>query len=180
MTSVFVSGTWRESKAQPYARQATQLGTALANHGFDLVCGPGTGITRPLIDGYRSVSQRGKIRFFLPRADLMAAVGEVVGEGADEIIQTEFDYPVRNVWQVGKCDGLFVLTGGDGTLEEALPALIDYNIPVSVVRGSGPAADALAALEPIFPEWTGLLTFGSDVAELVDNFIERVSRTDQR
>ena len=106
----------------------------------------------------------------------MDAVGEVVAEGADSIIQTDFDYAVRNTWQVGQCHGLFILTGGDGALEEALPALIDYALPVAVVENSGPAAVALKLLLEVFPEWADNLIFGSNAQEIVHEFLQRVHR----
>lgn len=171
---VFVSGTWREAKAAPYIHQAERLGDRLAREGFDLACGPGTGISRHVIDGYRAVTNRGTVRYYLPRADLMQAVGEEVADGADEIVQTDFDYAVRNTWQMINCHGLVVLTGGDGALEEILPALIDYLLPVGVVRGTGPAAAAIDALVPIFPEWDELILRGDDVAEFLDEFCRAV------
>lgn len=175
MGQIFVSGTWRESKALPYKGEAENLGRQLARSGHDLACGPGTGIARHVIDGYRSVTRRGLVRFYLPREELMLAVEETVAEGSDEIVQTEFDYPVRNVWQVSQCDGLFILTGGDGALEEALPALIDYDIPVAVVQGAGPAARALERLVDIFPEWRSRLAFGDTVDALIEPFLSQVA-----
>ena len=174
MGEVFVSGTWRESKALPYLEQALQLGRRIGESGHDLACGPGTGIARHVIDGYRAVPDRGRVRYYLPKLEYMQAVNEVMAEGADDVVQTEFDYAVRNVWQVSKCDGLFILTGGDGALEEALPALVDYGVPVAVVQGSGPAAEALGRLVDVFPDWTPRLKFGPDVSALIDDFLLRV------
>src|ERR1035441_3887325 len=105
---VFVSGTWKPEKAALYANQAIDLGELIAQAGFDLACGPGTGIARFVIEGYRSVETRGRITYYLPRREDMTAVGEAVEPGADEIVQTEFDYPLRNVFQVKQCAGLFV------------------------------------------------------------------------
>ena len=157
---IFVSGTWREAKAEPYRTQATILGRMVAQEGFDLSCGPGTGIARHVIDGYRAEAARGVVRYYLPSRELMSAVGEDVHDGADEIVQTEFDYPMRNVWQVKQCVGLFVITGGDGTLEEVLPALIDYRIPVAMLEGSGSAATAVHLLCDIYRSGVSLLLFG--------------------
>lgn len=104
----------------------------------------------------------------------MRAVGELVGEGADEIEQTPYDYPMRNVYQVSKSGGVFLLTGGDGALEEALPALIDYGLPVGIVDGTGEAATALRMLLQVFPEWEELLMFSPNVDTLVEEYCERV------
>lgn len=171
---IFVSGTWRRDKAAQYAEDASLLGRLIASNGFDLACGPGTGIARHVIDGYRAIEGRGVVRYYLPRAEYMEAVGEAVEPGYDELIQTDYDYPMRNVWQVSQSHGLFVLTGGDGTLEEILPALIDYRIPVALVRGSGSAAGALERLLDLYPEWRELTTFGGDVSELADRFFASV------
>jgi len=172
---IFVSGTWRPEKAAPYTNQALSLGRAIASRGFDLACGPGTGIARHVIDGYREESARGRVRYYLPREQEMVSVGEEVADGADEILQTEYDYPMRNVWQVSQSDGVFVLTGGDGTLEEIIPALIDYHLPVALVEGSGTAATAMRRLLEIYPEWSESMLFGADVASIVDDFLDRAA-----
>jgi predicted Rossmann-fold nucleotide-binding protein len=174
VAQVFVSGTWRDSKAKPYADQALNLGRRLAERGLDLACGPGTGISRYVIDGYRSVSPRGRIKFYLPSEVHMSAVGEEVQDGSDLIEQTSYDYPMRNVYQIKKSDGVFILTGGDGTLEEALPALIDYSLPVAVIEGSGEAAKALRLLVEVFPEWREHLAFARDVNSVIENYCDQV------
>lgn len=173
MKRIFVSGTWRAERAEPYREDALQLGAEIAHRGFDLGCGPGTGIARHVIDGYRSVQPRGSVHYVLPRRDLMEEVGEVPEPGYDELEQTGLDYPMRNVWQISKCQGLIVLTGGDGALEEILPALIDYRIPVGIVNNSGPAAMSVARLTEIFPEWEDLLVFGDTAMGLVDEVLTR-------
>ena len=151
------------------------LGRRLAEAGFDLAAGPGTGIARHVIDSFRSVAERGRVRYYLPRPEYMEAAGEAMEPGADEVIETNFDYPMRNVFQVRESQGLFVLTGGDGTLEEVLPALIDYRIPVAIVEGAGSAATALSLLVEVWPDWNELLMLGPSVDALIDEFIERVA-----
>lgn len=174
---IFVSGTWKESKALDYRDQALTLGKGLADAGYDLACGPGTGIARHVIDGYKSRSRRGVVRYYLPLESEMAKVGETVEPGADEIEQTNFDYVMRNVYQVKQSDGLFVLTGGDGTLEEILPAIIDYGLAVGIVEAAGTAAKAMKGLVAIFPEWKSHVIFGVDVDETLPKFLDLVAHT---
>lgn len=171
---IFVSGTWKREKAGPYADQAALLGGAIAAAGFDLACGPGTGIARHVIDGFRGTPGHGTVRYYLPSAEAMALAGETVEPGADVVEQTELDYPMRNVLQVKRSDGLFVLTGGDGTLEEILPAVIDYRIPVAALAGAGTAVAALEALIEIFPAWRSLVRIESEIQPLIDDFFGRV------
>jgi predicted Rossmann-fold nucleotide-binding protein len=164
---VFVSGTWSAEKAAPYASDARRLGVLIAESGYDLATGPGTGIAGLVIDGFRSVKTSGRVRFYLPAREAMERVGEAIERTADETVETTFDYPMRNVFQVSESAGLFVITGGDGTLEEILPALIDYNLPVAVVADSGNAARAVSLLaNALFPEWKKLLNISDDVTSL--------------
>ncbi|MGH3928979.1 MAG: hypothetical protein ACRDTF_03265 [Pseudonocardiaceae bacterium] len=174
---IFVSGTWKTSKAVEYREQGWSLGQFLARAGVDLACGPGTGIARHVIDGFRSEPERGRVRYYLPLRAEMEKVGETVEDGADEIVETNFDYPMRNVWQVKQSHGVFVLTGGDGTLEEVLPAVIDYGLPVAVVDGAGTAAVALRGLVKVYPGWESLLRIGPDVQSIVQPFIDQVRAT---
>lgn len=166
---VFVAGTWRKKKASDFANVATSLGQQLAERGYDLACGPGTGISEFVIQGYRSVDSRGEVIFFLPDRREMEKVGEEVGFGADRIVETDLDYPMRNIYQIRASDALFIVTGGDGTLEEGVIALADYGIPVAALRGSGPAVQALELLLPLFPVWEKLLKIGESVPDLLDH-----------
>jgi predicted Rossmann-fold nucleotide-binding protein len=170
---IFVSGTWNAEKARPYIAQALELGSRIAAGGFDLACGPGTGIARHVIDGFRQAPVRGAVRYYLPTPADMRAVGERVMPGADEVEETGLDYPMRNLLQVKRSDGLFVLTGGDGALEEVIAAVVDYQVPVAIVAGAGSAGAAVTALLEVFPEWRELVELGPDVASLIDSFLAR-------
>jgi len=164
-------------KAAKHADAAYRVGQLIAEAGYSLGCGPGTGIARHAIDGFRSVSDRvGKVRYYLPAEHHMKAVGEEVEPGADEIIQTDLDYPMRNVHQISKSVGLVIITGGDGALEEVLPALADYDLPVSALRGSGQAALALEALVEIFPEWAPNVLIADEPDDLVSFVFEQSHR----
>jgi predicted Rossmann-fold nucleotide-binding protein len=170
---IFVGGTWSDVKARPFAEQGLWLGRQIASLGHDLACGPGTGIAKYVIAGYKSVCGTGKVRFYLPSPEEMRKVGEVVGDGADEIIETGLDYPMRNIFQIRASDALFVLTGGDGTLEEAIVALADYKLPVSAVKGSGTAVTALEVLAEIFPAWREDLLIAEDMSKLISHIVTR-------
>ncbi|MGH3772815.1 MAG: hypothetical protein ACRDRW_15725 [Pseudonocardiaceae bacterium] len=177
VTQIFVCGTWRSARAAEYGEQGRSLGQFLARAGVDLACGPGTGIARHVIDGYRAEPKRGRVRYYLPLRAEMEKVGETVEDGADEIVETDFDYPMRNVWQVKQSHGVFVLTGDEGTLEEVLTAVIDYGLPVAVVDGAGAASTALRKLVEVYPWWKDLLRIGPDVQSLAQPFIDHVRAT---
>jgi len=165
---VFVAGTWNSLKAREYASLANDVGRGLAQRGFDLITGPGTGISGEVIAGYRSIKTQGTISVYLPSAECMKLVGEEVTAEFDEVIQTNFDYPMRNVFHIKESDALVVITGGDGTFEECLPALIDYHLPTIVIQDSGKAARALAWLSAnLFPEWKQNLHFVRSADEVL-------------
>ncbi len=70
-----------------------------------------------------------------------------------------------------------MITGGDGTLEECLPALIDYKIPVAVLRKSGSAAEALEYLsKKLYTDWNDLLFFADTALELVPQLSSFLSK----
>ncbi len=127
---IFVAGTWSKKKAEKYSEVAFSLGKQIAERGHDLGCGPGTGIAEFVVAGFRSVEGRkGRITFHLPSRHEMEKVGEIVGEGADITIETDLDYPMRNIFQIRASEALFILTGGDGTLEEAICLLLHTETP---------------------------------------------------
>ena len=167
---IFVAGTWSKKKAEKYSETAYSLGKQIAERGHDLGCGPGTGIAEFVVAGFRSVENRkGKVTFYLPSRHEMEKVGEVVGDGADITIETDLDYPMRNIFQIRASEALFILTGGDGTLEEAIVALADYNLPVAAYKDSGVAIKALEVLLPLFPFWTRFLRIDNDIPTLLDH-----------
>lgn len=172
---IFVAGTWEDHKVRSFADIGRSIGTQIANRGYDLACGPGTGMARYIIEGYRAVSHRGKVTFYLPRTEEMERVGEIVGEGSDDIIQTEYDYPMRNIYQVKLSQAVFVITGGDGTLEEAICALADYDLPVAVVKGSGKAAKALEILLNVFVSWNEKMAIDDNIDRLMDHIDKHLS-----
>ena len=173
---IFVAGTWEDYKAHLFVDVGRAVGSKIAQHGYDLACGPGTGMARYVIEGYRSVTNRGKVTFYLPSIQEMQKVGEVVSEGADEIITTEFDYPMRNIFQIKLSHAVFIITGGDGTLEEAICALADYNLPVAVLKDSGKAARALDLLKDIFPSWKEKLVISEDIDQLMEHIDKHLSK----
>ena len=48
---IFVAGTWSEKKAAPFRTQGYMIGQMIAERGYDLSCGPGTGMAKYVIHG---------------------------------------------------------------------------------------------------------------------------------
>lgn len=167
---VFVAGEWRAKEAEPFAEVGREVGRLLAEGGFILTCGPGSGLARYLLEGYDSVRskrpQLPKPRFYLPKLSEMTRVGEKEETyGIDvEIIRTELDYPSRNIRQVSESEAMIAIGGGVGTLQEVTYAAYDFDIPVAMLESAGDVADAIKQLTRIRDK----VFFGNNAQELVD------------
>lgn len=165
---VFVSGSWRSEEGRRYAAEAQALGKLLAERGFDLIIGPGTGVARSVIDGYHSVKNRGEIFFYLPRLKEMKRVGEEMEDGADHIIETEQDYPTRNLIMIRKADAVIAIDGFAGTLSEIIASVMDYQKPTAALENSGEAVNIAKQLEHIKDK-----IFFSEKVEAIVSYIEK-------
>lgn len=170
---IFVGGVWRDTKVgEELRRDLFDLGMLIARGHFDLSCGPGTGAARPLIQGYRSVLEHGRVHCFLPRAAELLRTGETVpvelkDQHDVDLTPTTLDFPARNLRQVRRADALIIAGGGDGTLTEAIPALADYDKRVAVVDvpGESPACETLRLLSRHYEGFDSRLTFHSTVQD---------------
>lgn len=163
---VFVSGEWRPEAVLEYVEIARNLGVLLAKNHFDITCGPGSGITKYVLEGYYSVPKenRGQVIFYLPKLSEMKRVGEKMELGADVVVKTGLDYPSRNVAQVRDADALIAITGGAGTTTEIIHAALDFQKPVAILDKSGPMTDAIKSLPSVKNE----VFFAKNEEELVD------------
>lgn len=55
---IFISGEWRPEPAEKFKDEAFRLGVLLAEDGFDLTCGPGSGISKYVLVGFPRTSGR--------------------------------------------------------------------------------------------------------------------------
>ena len=129
---ILVSGTWRREKAEQYRTEAEQVGMLLATRGHILVTGAGTGMSELVVRSYK-VHGGSKYTAYLPSEKCRAEVGEELGPQPDEIIETNVDYPTRNVMMVRDIDAIIALNGGLGTLTEVIHGANDYNKRAAVI-----------------------------------------------
>ena len=171
---VFVSGDWRPDEVRQFASAGRQLGVLLAEAGYDITCGPGSGVARYVLEGYYSVpaKKRGQVIFYLPKLKEMVRVGEQMELGADVIVKTGQNYPIRNVIQVESSDALIALTGGAGTTTEIISAVLDFRLPVAVLDHSGPMVQAVRALPSVEEE----VFFGTSPEALVNYIGQKLTQ----
>jgi uncharacterized protein (TIGR00725 family) len=127
---IVMLGSWEKHKAALCKKEAEEIGKLLAEKGHILVSGGGTGVSELVVNSYRK--NKGKQYIcYIPSKEQMEKVGEELGPKPDKLIETNVDYPERNIIMVRECDALIALHGGLGTLTEIIHAIKDYNKKVS-------------------------------------------------
>lgn len=129
---ILMLGSWQKEKAIASKKEAEEIGKILAQEGHILISGGGTGISELVVNSYKK--NKGKQYIcYIPSKKQMEKVGELLGPKPDKLIETNLDYPERNVVMVRECDAVIALHGGLGTLSEIIHAVKDYDKKVSVI-----------------------------------------------
>lgn len=129
---ILIVGSWKKEDCAICEKEAEQVGKILAERGHILISGAGTGMSEIVVSSYKQNKGK-KYIAYLPSRKEMEKVGEKIGPKPDEIIETNVDYPERNIIMVKSCDAVIALHGGLGTLTEIIHAAKDYNKKVSVI-----------------------------------------------
>ncbi len=166
--NVFVGGPWDPVKAKERKEEMTELGKILGERGHDLTFGPGSGIVRYVLQGYKSVDEkkRGKVQFFVPHVAEMIRVGEEMKDFADEVIETQEDYLQRTVTMCHNADAFISIMGASGTLFEAI-AMMFLKKPVAILKDVGTVGTVGQMIEGI----QGYAHWATSVEDLV-NYVE--------
>jgi predicted Rossmann-fold nucleotide-binding protein len=161
---VLICGSWESHKASNFAQESTELGKSLAEAGFDVILGSGTGVAKHVLEGFNSIRVRGRSIFYLPDLKEMKRVGEVMTEEADLVIQTGGDYPSRNLTQIKMADALAVIGGADATVAEIINAVLDYKKPVAVLDKTGP----VSAIVRMLPKTGNKIYLAKSVKSMIE------------
>lgn len=100
--------------------------------GHILVSGAGTGVSELVVNSYKKNKGKQYIAYLTSKSE-REKVGEEIGPEPDKVIETNLDYPGRNVKMIKEGDAMLALHGGLGTLAEIIEAVKDYNKKVSVI-----------------------------------------------
>ena len=144
---ICIFGTWQAHKAAECKKEAEEVGKLIAERGHTLVSGGGTGISKFVVESYRKNNGKKYIAYF-PSKKIMKIVGENPGPKPDEVVETNVDYPERNLIMIRNCDAIVALHGGLGTLSEMIAAVKDYHMKVSVID-KGEFVDWVRAIKPL-------------------------------
>ena len=128
---IMICGSWRKENAEKYRDDLVLAGREIAIRGHILHSGAGMGISKIVVESYKNNSGQKYIAYLVNKKE-MEKVGEEIGPEPDEIIETNLDYPQRNIELVKSCEGAIIFPGSLGTLTETIHAAIDYSKKVVV------------------------------------------------
>jgi uncharacterized protein (TIGR00725 family) len=129
---IVMMGSWEKHKAVACIKEAEEIGRLLAEQGHILVSGGGTGVSEYVVNSYK---KHGGKQFicYRPAQEYADKVGEELGPKPDKLVETNVDYPERNLIMIRSGDALLALHGGLSTLAEIIDAVKDYGKKVSVI-----------------------------------------------
>ncbi|MEA3248535.1 MAG: hypothetical protein U9Q73_02405 [Nanoarchaeota archaeon] len=159
---ILVIGTWQKEKALKFKDEAELVGKILAERGYILISGAGTGVSEIVVNSYRE-NEGIEYIAYIPSIKEMEKVGEKIGPEPDTIIKTELEYPERDVKLVKESDAVLAINGGLGTLTEMVHAIKDYGKKVSVID-VGELSEWVRGIS----ELRDLVMLTSDVGEAID------------
>jgi len=164
---IFLGGFWDPYRAKRYQEQSIDLGRLLGKSGHDIYVGPGSGIVKFVMSGFKSVSNPGQVIFYLPSKKDQIKFGEDIGDFADEVLELEGHYTQRILHIAQKTDAFVAIGGAAGTLYEMITMMF-LQKPVAIMTDSGSASNAarfLGGLRNYYFE-------GNTAQELVD-YVEK-------
>lgn len=164
---VLIIGSWERHKAVSCQKEAEEIGRLLAKNGTTLISGGGEGVSEIIVKSYKANKGR-KYVCYIPSKKQMEAVGEKIGPKPDELIETNVDYPERNIIMVRECDAVIALHGGLGTLTEIIHATKDYNRKVSVIDFG-----ELSLWIKAIPELHKKVFLTSDINKAIENILSK-------
>lgn len=160
---IFLGGFWDPYRAQRYQNESIELGDVLGVRGHDLYVGPGSGVVKYVLEGFKRYETRGKIVFYVPSNKDLVKYGENIGDFADEVIELNGHYTERINQIAQKTDAYVAIGGAAGTLYEMITMMF-LKKPVAMMTDTGSASNAATFLG-------GLRNYyfeGNTAEELVD------------
>jgi len=140
---IAVSGAARVDHCQKDAvKQALEIGREIARQKCILITGATTGIPNFAAEGFKKTG--GLSIGFSPAASELAHIKsyKLPTDYFDVIVYTGFDYSGRNLLMTNAADGVIIICGRMGTLNEFTIAFEDQK-PIAVLEGSGGTADKI-------------------------------------
>jgi uncharacterized protein (TIGR00725 family) len=173
---IAVSGAARLGSCPKCATElAREVGKEIVRQGCVLVTGATTGIPYYSAKGCKEVG--GLSIGFSPAVSREAHIKtyKLPVDAFDVIVYTGFDYAGRNLLMTRAADGVIVICGRMGTLNEFTIAFEDQK-PIGVLVGSGGTADKIDELLRSPFRGRKKIVFESDPKKLVEKLIKLIKK----
>lgn len=173
---ICVSGAAETSHCEKRALiLAKEVGKEIARQGGILITGATTGIPYWAAIGAKEVN--GISIGFSPAASEKAHIKtyRLPIDFFDVIVYTGFHYAGRNLLMTRASDGIIIICGRMGTLNEFTIGFEDRK-PIGVLEGTGGTADEIRRLIPKMYRGWGKIVFERDPKKLVKKLIEVIKK----
>jgi uncharacterized protein (TIGR00725 family) len=156
-----------------------EVGREIARRGCVLITGATTGVPYFAALGCKEVG--GLSIGFSPAASEAAHVKtyKLPTEPFDIIVYTGFDYSGRNLIMTNAADGLIIICGRIGTLNEFTTAFEDQK-PIGVLEGSGGIADKIRWIATGPHRGVKKIIYERDPKKLVRKLIEAIKKEKEK
>jgi uncharacterized protein (TIGR00725 family) len=154
------------------------IGSEIAKHGCTLVNGACPGLPDEAALGAKKSG--GKCLGISPAISVISHINRYKSpiEHYDEFIFTGLGLMMRDIINVRSCDGVIILPGGTGTLNEFTVAY-DEGKPIGILTGHGGVANHIdTILKFCNREATEKMVFSDDPVELVEKLVKIVKNED--
>ncbi|MBI2042165.1 MAG: LOG family protein [Candidatus Nealsonbacteria bacterium] len=174
---IAVSGAAEIGHCAKNVKEASkEIGREIIKHGCVLVTGATTGCPYFAAEGAK---QEGGISIgFSPAASEAAhkKTYKLPNDQFDVMVYTGFDYSGRNLLMTRAADGVIIVCGRMGTLNEFTIAYEDRK-PVGVLLGSGGTADLIQGLTRRPHKRRGVIIYDTEPKNLVKKLVEEIKKT---
>lgn len=173
---ICVSGAAKTECCAPDAlEKAKEVGREIVRHNGVLVTGATTGI--PYWAAIGAKEEGGISIGFSPAASEQAHIEtyHLPVDYFDIIVYTGFEYAGRNLLLTRASDGVIIVCGRIGTLNEFTVAFEDKK-PIGILTGTGVAADMIKDIVEASHRGPGKIVYDSDPKRLVEKVLEMVEK----
>ena len=178
--NIVVSGAAELSSCCPSIKELSQeVGREIARQGCVLLTGATTGAPHHAARGAKEMG--GMSIGFSPASSEKEHIKtyRLPTEYCDLIVYTGFDYVGRNLILTKSADGVIILCGRTGTLNEFTIAFEDKK-PIGVLTNSGGAADMVKSIVKKAHRGSGKIVYDSDPKKLVSKVIKLIEKQKNR
>jgi len=173
--NIVVSGAAELGLCCPNIKQLSEdVGREIAKQGCTLLNGATTGA--PYYSARGAKREGGVVIGFSPAGSEKEHIKtyKLPTDYFDLIVYTGFDYVGRNLMLTKAADGVIILCGRTGTLNEFTIAF-ETRTPTGVLRGSGGTADLIEQILARGYRPKTKIVFSADPKELVEKLIKKIS-----